>query len=495
MSSAETTRDFAGDVSGQAVGATWRRWAGLVVVCMAVFLEAMNLSSISIQIPALIVDFHLATTTAQLIVSTFLVAYAGFLLLGGRIADWLGRRLVFVSGVTLFGLASLAAGLAANVVLLDVARAVQGLGAAMTAPAAMSIITVTFREGPERNRALAIFGMIGASGFAIGAVVAGVLTSWLNWRWAFFDYVIIAALVLLFTPMLVAKDRRSSSTKQSIDFFGAILSTAGLLILVYTVGEVQALPVVQVIAGLVLAIILLAIFVAIEARVRVPLLPFRVFRLPTLTSANILALAEYAVLICVVFIATLYMQNVLGYTPFQTGLAFLPLGAMAILAANVMPSLLGRLGIKPALLIGLVLMAIGSALASALISVDGNFWIVVLIPTVLVGAGSGMAIPATMVAAVAGAADTDQGLVSGLITTSGQLGGAIGLALVILTATLFTPLVTGAHPQALAIRQALVSGLRPALLVITAFAVLGLLLASASFRSRRAPKEASERET
>lgn len=481
MSSAETTRDLAGEVSRQAVGANWRRWAGLFVVCMAVFLEAMNLSSISIQIPALIVDFHLTTTTAQLIVSTYLVAYAGFLLLGGRIADSLGRRFVFIGGVTLFGLASLAAGLAGNVVLLVVARAVQGLGAALTAPAAMSIITTTFREGSERNRALGIFGMIGASGFAIGAVVAGVLTSWLNWRWAFFDYVIIAALVLLFTPMLVAKDRRSNSTKQSIDFFGAILSTAGLLILVYTVGEVQALPVVQIIAGLVLAIILLAIFVAVEVRVRAPLLPFRVFRLPTLASANILALAEYAVLICVVFISTLYMQNVLGYTPFQAGLAFLPLGAMAIIAANVVPSLLGRLGIKPALIIGLVLMTIGSALASVLVSVNGNFWII-LIPTVLVGAGSGMAIPATMVAAVAGAADTEQGLVSGLITTAGQLGGAIGLALVILAATIFTPLVAGAHPQALVVSQALVSGFRPALLVITAFSFLGLLLAIAGFR-------------
>ena len=386
MSSAETTRDFAGDVSRQAVGANWRRWAGLAVVCMAVFLEAMNLSSISIQIPALIVDFHLATTTAQLIVSTYLVAYAGFLLLGGRIADWLGRRLVFIGGVTLFGLASLAAGLAANVVLLVVARAVRGLGAALTAPAAMSIITTTFPEGAERNRALGIFGMIGASGFAIGAVVAGVLTSWFNWRWAFFDYVVIAALVLLLTPLLVAKDRRSNPTKPSIDFGGAILSTAGLLILVYTVGEVQALPVVQIVAGLVLAIILLAIFVAVEVRVRVPLLPFRVFRLPTLASANILALAEYAVLICVVFILTLYMQNVLGYTPFQTGLAFLPLGAMAIIAANVMPLLLGRLGIKSALLIGLVLMTIGSALASVFVSVEGNFWSV-LLPSVLVGGG------------------------------------------------------------------------------------------------------------
>ena len=180
-----------------------RRWAGLVLLCGALFLEAMNLYSISVQIPPMSQDLHLSPTIGQLLVSTYLVSFAGFLLLGGKIADWLGRRLVFVSGVTLFGVASLAAGLANGAVVLIIARAAQGLGAALTTPAAVSIITSTFAEGPERNRAMGIYSMVGASGSAVGAALAGVLVNWLNWRWAFFDYIVITGLILALTPALV----------------------------------------------------------------------------------------------------------------------------------------------------------------------------------------------------------------------------------------------------------------------------------------------------
>lgn len=489
MSSAETKHDLAEVSPQQAAQSDRRRWAGLVILCVALFLEAMNLSSISVQIPSLSADLHLSTSTAQLLVSTYLVAYAGFLLLGGRIADWLGRRFVFLSGVVLFGLASLAAGLAGNAVLLIVARAVQGLGAALTTPAAMSIITITFPEGPERNRAMGVYSMLGASGFAIGAVLAGVLTSWLNWRWAFFDYVIIAAVVFLLTPLLVKKDSRSNAATRSIDFVGAIFVTASLLILVYTVGEAQAVAGLQTLAGLVLAIILLAVFVVIEMRVRAPLLPLGIFRLPTLVIANILGFTEFVGLTCVVFISTLYLQNVLNYTPFQAGLTLLPMGIVAIIAANLAPLLLNHLGIKPTLVAGMAVFTVGCALASVLVSVNGNFWDIV-IPTLLIAGGSSVAFPATIIAAVAGVPDADQGLATGLITTAGQLGGAIGLAVVIFVAAIFTPVVAGAHAQVQAVNQALVSGFRPALVVTAAFVLLGTLLALASFR-KSAPGQAT----
>lgn len=490
MSSAESKLHPAWEESQQAVTSDRRRWAGLILLCVALFLEAMNLSSISVQVPAISESFHLSTTTAQLLVSTYLVTYAGFLLLGGRIADWLGRRFVFVSGVALFGLASLAAGLAGNPEILIVARAFQGIGAAFTTPAAMSIITTTFAEGPERNKALGVYSMVGASGFAVGAVLAGVLTSLLSWRWGFFDYVVITALVLLLTPALVAKGDRSSSATRGIDFAGAIFITAGLLVLVYTVGGAQTAPIGQTIAGLVLAFILFTIFVVIESRVRAPMLPLGIFRLPTLVSANIVGFTEFAGFTSVVFISTLYLQNVLGYSPFQAGIAFLPMGIEAAIVSNLAPLLINRLGIKPTLVIGMVLFTVGSALLTMLVSADGTFWNIV-VPTLLVGGGLSLAFPAVVIAAVAGVEASDQGLASGLITTAGQLGGALGLALVILVAAVFTPVIAGAHPQIQAVNQALVSGFRPALVLTTAFALLGMLLALGGFK-KRAPAQAEQ---
>jgi MFS family permease len=347
----------------------------------------------------------------------------------------------------------------------------------------MAIITTTFAEGPERNKALGVYSMVGASGFAIGAVLAGVLTSLLNWRWGFFDYVIITALVLLLTPILVAKSDRPSPATRGLDLAGAISVTAGLLVLVYTVGEAHAAAVMQTIGGLALAIILLAIFVVIEARVRAPMLPLGILRLPTLASANIVGFTEFAGFTSVVFISTLYLQNVLGYTPFQAGLAFLPMGIVAGIVSNVAPLLIARIGIKPTLVIGMILFTVGSAILTALISVDGTFWNVAL-PSMLVGGGLSLAFPAVVIVSVADVSAADQGLASGLITTSGQLGGALGLALVTFVAAVFTPVLVGAHPQAQAVSQALVSGFRPALLLATAFAVLGTLIAIVGFNGR-----------
>jgi len=440
----------------------------------------MNLSSINVQIPAIRQSLHLSTATAQFVVSAYLVTYAGFLLLGGRLADVLSRRLVFIGGVALFGLASLMGGLAGDPTLLVVARAVQGIGAALTAPAAMSIITTTFAEGPERNRALGIYSAMGASGFASGAVLSGVLTSVLNWRWGFFDYVIIAALVILLTPVLVAKTHHPDAQTRGFDLAGALSITAGLLVLVYAVGDANAAAVGQTLALIVLTIILLVVFVVIEMRAHTPMLPFGIFRSRMLTSANMVALTFLAAFTGLLFISTLYMQNVLGFYKFKAGLAFVPMGIVAAIVSNLAPLLVTRLGIRLVLVLGMLLLAVGIAL-TGLISTSGTFWNIVL-PSLLVGAGLSLAFPPMTIAAVTGVQDTDQGLASGLIVTGQQLGGALGLALVTVVAAAFTPEVAGMHPQA--ISQALVSGFRPALLLASAFAFLGTLIALVGLKGR-----------
>lgn len=466
-----------------------RRWAGLVLLCGALFLEAMNLSSISVQIPPMSQDLHLSPAIGQLLVSTYLVAFAGFLLLGGKIADWLGRRLIFVCGVTLFGVASLAAGLANDAVVLVIARAAQGLGAALTTPAAVSIITSTFAEGPERNRAMGIYNMVGAGGFAMGAVLAGVLVNWLNWRWAFFDYIVITGLILVLTPSLVAKIGRSNAASQDIDFLGGILVTLSLLALVYSVGNASSVPLSQTLIGLAVAIVLLIIFLILEVNLRSPMLPLGILRLPTLALANIVGFTCYAGLTCVVFVSTLYTQNALGYTPFEAGMSLLPMGIAAAVFSNLSPLLMNRIGMKPTIVTGMLVATAGCALASWLMAVNGTFW-VVAIPTAIVGSGLSVAFPAVMVSAMAGTPSSDQGLASGLISTSGQLGGAIGLALVIYIAAVFTPAVS-ATDTAQDVSQALVDGFHAALWLTTAYVLLGLLLALAGFRTR-VPQQAKQ---
>ncbi len=490
MSSPEFSRSQTGAV--QSVGRmNQRRWAGLIVLCAALFLEAMNLSSINVQIPAIVESFRLSTTSAQFVVSAYLVTYAGFLLLGGRAADLLGRRRVFIGGVGLFGLASLVGGLAGEPVLLVEARAVQGIGAALTAPAAMSIITTTFAEGPERNKALGIYSGMGASGFAVGSVVSGILTSVFSWRWGFFDYVIIAALVVCLTPFLVAKSPRSDKVGRGFDLAGALFVTAGLLSLVYTVGEANAVPARQTLGYLVLAILLLVIFVVIELRTRAPMLPPGIFRSRTLTSANLVALTFLAAFTGLLFIATLYLQSVLGYSPFQAGLTFVPMWIVAVVGSNLAPQLIARLGVKWTLVLGMFLLTTGVAL-TALISTQGTFWNIML-PSLLVGIGLSLAFPPMTLAAVTGVQEIDQGLASGLIVTGQQLGGALGLALVTLLDAASTPVITVLHPQAEVINQALISGFRPALLLAAAFALLGMLLALIGLKGGPASKETLQR--
>jgi MFS family permease len=382
-----------------------------------------------------------------------------------------------------------AGGLAADPTLLVVARAVQGIGAALTTPAAVSIITTTFAEGPERNKAVGIYSMMGASGFAVGAVVSGVLTNVFSWRWGFFDYVIIAALVVLLTPFLVAKDRSSAAT-HGLDLAGALSITAGLLILVYAVGEANAAAAGQTLGLIALAIMLLVVFVLIEARVRTPMLPLGIFRSRTLASANLVALTFLASFTGMLFISTLYLQTVLGYSPFQAGLVFVPMGiAAAVVSTMGSPRLITRLGIKPTLVLGMLLVSVGIAL-TALISTEGSFWTIVL-PSLVVGIGLSLAFPPMTIAAVTGVQDADQGLASGLVVTGQQLGGALGLALITAVAAAFTPGIAGAPPTAEASNQALVSGFQPALLLAAAFALVGMLIALIGIkgRTRKQPEQ------
>jgi MFS family permease len=350
----------------------------------------------------------------------------------------------------------------------------------------ISMFGRTAKQGPERSKAVGVYSMMGASGFAVGAVVSGVLTHVLGWRWGFFDYVIIAAFVLLLTPLLVAKDH-SSATIHGLDLAGALSITAGLLLLVYAVGEANAATVGQTLGLIALSIILLVVFVVIEARVRTPMLPLGIFRSRTLASANLVALTFLASFTGMLFISTLYLQYVLGYSAFQAGLVFVPMGiAAAVVSTLGSPRLITRLGIKPTLVLGMLLVSVGVAL-TALISTEGSFWNIVL-PSLVVGIGLSLAFPPMTLAAVTGVQDADQGLASGLVVTGQQLGGALGLALITVVAAAFTPGLAGLPPTVEATNQALVIGFQPALLLAAAFALVGTLIALIGIKGRT-PKQ------
>jgi MFS family permease len=295
------------------------------------------------------------------------------------------------------------------------------------------------------------------------------------------------------TPALVAKIDRSRTDSQRIDFLGGVLVTCSLLALVYSVGNANNAPLNQTLIGLAVAVVLLIVFLILEANLRSPMLPLGIFRLPTLVLANIVGFTCYAGLTCVVFISTLYMQNALGYTPFAAGMSLLPMSIAAAVVSNLSPLLMNRIGLRPTMVTGMLLTTVGCALASWLMAVNSTFWVVV-IPTVIVGSGLSLAFPAVMVAAMAGTPLSDQGFASGLISTSGQLGGAIGLALAIYIAAVFTPVVSATH-TAQDVNQALVDGFHAALWLTTAYAFLGSLLVLVGFRNRAAQPAKQESST
>ena len=411
------------------------RWRILAVVATAFFMTILDVSIVNVALPSIGRDLDFARGDLQWVITAYAITFGGFLLLGGRAADLLGRRRVFIVGVALFTIASLVCGLAQSEGMLIASRAVQGLGGAIISPAALSIVMTSFEEGADRNKALGVWGALGGSGAAVGVLAGGVLTEYLSWRWIFFVNVPVGVVVLLLTPRIVPESRREGSGRQ-YDALGAVLVSAGLALLVYAISEAPNVGwgTARTILLLILSIALLIGFLVNERRAKDPLMPFHIFRVRTVAGANAVGALLGAVIFANFFVLTLYVQGVLGFSPIKTGLTFLATAGTAVLAAGVAQALTTRFGAKPIIIIGLTLLTAAMVWYSQ-IPEHGSYVSDLLPGYLMVGVGIAFAFVPVSLAALAGVADREAGLASGLINTSQQIGGAIGTAV---ASTVFT---------------------------------------------------------
>jgi EmrB/QacA subfamily drug resistance transporter len=454
-----------------------RRWLALGLLCMAQFVVVLDASIVNVALPSIGAALSFSQENLSWVVNAYVLTFGGFLLLGGRLADLLGRRRVFMFGLVLFALASLAGGFAESEGMLIGARAVQGLGAAILSPAALSIVTTTFTDGAERNKALGVWGAVAGSGGAAGVLLGGVLTDGLGWEWVLWVNVPIGIVAAAIAPTLLA-DTRSEAATRSFDVAGAFSVTAGLSVMVYALVDATdaGWGSTQTIGLLALAVVLLATFVAIELRSDSPLVPFRIFRIRTLTGANIVGILIGASLFSMFFFISLYMQQVLDYSAIKAGLSYLPLALTIILTAGIASQLVTKVGFKPVLAAGMLFIAAG-LIWFGQVSVGGGYVSDILGPSLLAAIGLGLAFVTSTIAAVSGVDEHEAGLASGLINTSQQVGGALGLAVLATVATSTTNDATG--PPA----QALTEGFQNAFLAGAGIALLGLVLTLVLIRS------------
>jgi len=450
-----------------------KRWLALVLLCSAQFVVVLDASIVNVALPSIGKALDFSQENLPWVVNAYVLTFGGFLLLGGRTADLLGRRRVFMAGLALVGIASLAAGFAATEGQLIAARAAQGLGAAIISPAALSIVTTTFSDGAERNRALGVWGAVAGSGGAAGVLLGGILTDGLGWEWVLWVNVPVSILVFALTPRLIAESRAEHETR-AFDVAGAVTVTAALSILVYALVDATEAGwgSTQTIGLIALSAALLAAFVAIELRSAKPLVPFSIFRLRTLTGANVVGLLVGASLFSMFFFISLYMQQVLGYSAIHAGLSYLPLSLVIIASAGIASQLVTKLGYKPVLATGLLFIFVGLLWFSR-VSVGGGFTTDILGPSLFAAAGLGFAFVTTTIAAVSGVEEKEAGLASGLINTSQQIGGALGLAVLSTIAVSRTEDLTTAGPPG---ADALTEGFQAAFLGGAGIALLGFIL-------------------
>jgi EmrB/QacA subfamily drug resistance transporter len=459
-----------------------RRWTALILLCMAQFIVVLDASIVNVALPSIGKALGFSEQNLPWIVNAYVIAFGGFLLLGGRAADLLGRRRVFMTGLAVVGIASLAAGFAATQGELIAARAAQGLGAAIVSPAALSIVATLFKDGAERNKALGAWGAVAGSAGAAGVLLGGILTDGLGWEWVLWVNVPVAAIALAFTPGLIPESRSESATRH-FDAAGAVSITAGLSLLAYSLLDASSsgwgsTKIISLLAG---SVALIGIFVAIELRSKAPLVPFRIFRRRTLAGANVAGLLLGASLFSMFFFLSLYMQQVLGYSAIHAGLSYLPLAVTIILAAAVGSQLVTRFGFKPILASGLAFVSLG-LLGFTQVSVGGGFLTDILGPSVLGAIGLGFGFVTSTIAAVSGVDDREQGLASGLINTSNQIGAALGLAVLSTIATSRTDSVLATGQSTLP--NALTAGFQSAFLGGAVIAAVGVAATLVLIRTR-----------
>ncbi len=458
-----------------AAAARDKRWIALALLCVAQFVVVLDASIVNVALPTIGEALDFSESNLPWVVNAYVLTFGGFLLLGGRLADLLGRRRVFMFGLVLFAIASLAGGLATNSGQLIAARAVQGLGAAILSPAALSIVATTFKDGAERNKALGIWGAVAGSGGAAGVLLGGVLTETLGWEWVLWVNVPIGIIAALIAPGLIAETRAEDEVRH-FDVAGATTITLSLSALVFGLLDAESAGwgSAQTIGTLAASVLLLIAFVVVERRSRAPLVPFSIFRIRTITGANVVGILVGASLFSMFFFISLYMQQVLGYSPIKAGLSYLPLAVSIILSAGIASQLVTKVGFKPILAAGMALIAAGLVWFSQ-ISVDGTFLADILGPSLLAAVGLGFAFVPVTIAAVSGIEDREQGLASGLINTSQQVGGALGLAIL---AAVANGIIGSSHDPA-----KLVEGFRSAFMVGAVFAAIGFVATLVLIRS------------
>jgi len=468
-----------------------RRWLGLALLCSAFFMVILDVAIVNVALPSIKADLGFSQHSLQWVVTAYALTFGGLLLLGGRTADLLGRRRLFVAGVAVFALASLAAGLAPTAPPLVAARALQGIGAATMTPAALAILTSTFPEGRERNTALGAWGAVGASGGTIGLLVGGVLTQTIGWEWIFLLNVPVGVAVIALSPALL-DETRAAGLARRFDLAGGATITAALCLLVYAVAEAGSAgwASAQTLGLVTASAASLAAFVAIERRSASPLVPGGIFRLPALAGSNVAGVLFGAAVYGMFFVITLYLQQVLRYSPLDAGLAWLALSLSALVTAVGGSQLVTRTGPRLPLAAGLGIAAVGIWLLSRL-PADAAY-ASDLLPALLVsGIGIGLAFVTMSIGALEGVEDRDSGLASGLVNTAQQIGGAVGVAVLSTVALSRTERALSSDPT-LSPAAALTAGFGDALVAGAGFAALGGLLAVALVRRRHARAAGAE---
>lgn len=446
-----------------------RLWGALFVLCGALFLDGLDVSMVGVALPSIGADLGMSTGDLQWVVSGYVLGYGGFLLLGGRFADIFGRRKIFLAAVAVFAVASLLGGVAGDGAVLIATRFIKGVAAAFTVPAGLSIVTTTFAEGSARNRALAIYAACGATGFSAGLIFGGLLTE-IGWRWTFLVPAPIALVVLLAGIRLIRHDHPDPAERRGFDVAGAITVSAAMLLLVRTVVTAPEVgwgeP--EILGGFALTAALLALFVGVETRVEHPLVRLGILRSGSLVRANVGAVLLFGCYVSFQFIATLYFQSLLGWSALETALAFLPGGLIVAVFAPRVGKLADRIGTAP-----IIVGGFAAFMASYLLflRIDGSpSYVADVLPTmVLIGTGFALAFPSLNMQATAGIADHEQGLASGLVNTSFQVGGAVLLAI--------TTAIVSSQAGDSTSASVLLDAYRPALGVIAALSAVGLLVA------------------
>jgi EmrB/QacA subfamily drug resistance transporter len=471
-----------------------RKWSALALIVTAQFMVILDVAIVNVALPSIKTDLGFSESSLQWVISAYAILFGGALLLGGRLADILGRRRLFVSGLVLFSISSLLSGFAWSAGSLIAFRAVQGLGGALLAPAALSLLMTRFAEGRERNLALGIYGAASGSGAAVGVLLGGLLTSYLSWSWIFFINVPVGVAAIALTPFLLPESRAELGHRH-FDVAGAVSSTAGLMLLVYALTRATTdgwgAPVTLGLLGG--AVALIGAFLAIEARSPWPLLPLRIFRSRTLSVANGTMAIVGAVAFSEFFVLTLYLQNVLHYSAVQTGVAFVGFAGTVVVTSNVAQLIVSRFGVRPTLAAGLLTSTVSVALLTGL-PVHGHYFWNLFPAFVLGGAGMGLSFVPVTIASLTGVERSDAGVASGLVNTSRQMGGAIGLAAMSAIAASSTSSFAGGHPAVgAASGLALDHGFRTAIWTMTGVLLFATVLVAALLAPPR-PHAAEEPE-